>query len=152
MTDGTRSPDEIYTAPLDLSYPYKRTVGPVMSHFFTALRDGRIEGGRTATGTVLVPPPDFDPTTGAPVIDFVEVGTEGVVVSWSWNPAPVLGQPLAEPFAWALITLEGATTPMLHAVAASSPSAIATGTRVRVRWAAERVGAITDIACFEVVS
>jgi uncharacterized protein len=152
MTDGTRSPHDTYTAPLDLTYPYKRTVGPVMSRFFTALRDGRIEGGRTADGTVLVPPPDFDPITGAPVVDFVEVSTTGTVASWSWNPTPVPGQPLAEPFAWALVTLDGATTPMLHALAASSPAAVATGTRVRVRWAEERVGAITDIACFEVVS
>jgi uncharacterized protein len=146
MADGT------FTAPLDLTYPYKRTVGPVMSRFFTALRDGRIEGGRTVDGTVLVPPPDFDPRTGAPVDDFVEVATTGTVTSWAWNPSPVLGQPLTNPFAWALITLDGATTPLLHAVAAKSAAAIKTGSRVQVRWADERVGAITDIACFEVIS
>jgi uncharacterized protein len=148
MADGTT---DTFTAPLDLTYPYKRTVGPVMSRFFTSLRDGRIEGGRAADGAVLVPPPDFDPRTGEPMTDFVEVKTTGTIVSWAWNPEPVLSQPLAEPFAWALITLDGATTPMIHAVAAQSPDDLHTGSRVKVRWAAERVGAITDIACFEVV-
>ena len=38
---------------------------------------------------------------------------------------------------------------MLHVVDAGSPDAIETGTRVRVRWADEREGAITDIACFD---
>jgi uncharacterized protein len=149
MADGTH---DTFTAPLDLTYPYKRTVGPVMSRFFTALRDGRIEGGRGSDGTVLVPPPDFDPRTGAPITEFVEVKATGTITSWSWNPEPVLAQPLGEPFAWALIRLDGATTPMIHAVSAKSPDEIRTGSRVKVRWAAERVGAITDIACFEVIS
>ena len=40
---------------------------------------------------------------------------------------------------------------MLHAVDAGSPDAMRTGMRVQVRWADEREGAITDIACFEPV-
>ena len=38
---------------------------------------------------------------------------------------------------------------MLHAVDAGSSAAMATGGRVRVRWAASPVGHISDIACFE---
>ena len=38
---------------------------------------------------------------------------------------------------------------MLHAVDAGSAAAMRTGMRVRARWAAERVGSIRDIACFE---
>jgi hypothetical protein len=38
---------------------------------------------------------------------------------------------------------------MLHALDVSSPDQVSTGMRVQVRWAEERVGAITDIACFE---
>ena len=71
------------------------------------------------------------------------------MLSWSWMPEPLEGQPLAEPFAWALIRLDGADTAMLHAVDAGSAAAMRTGLRVRPRWAASRVGSIRDIACFE---
>ncbi len=71
------------------------------------------------------------------------------MVSWSWMPEPLEGQPLTEPFAWALIRLDGADTVMLHAVDAGSASAMRTGMRVRRRWAARRTGSIRDIACFE---
>ena len=45
--------------------------------------------------------------------------------------------------------LDGADTGLLHALDAGSPDRVSTGMRVRVRWADEREGAITDIACFE---
>ena len=77
------------------------------------------------------------------------MGPEGTVVSWSWMPEPLAGQPLAEPFAWALIRLDGADTAMLHAVDAGSAAAMRTGLRVRPRWAARPAGSIRDIACFE---
>ena len=47
------------------------------------------------------------------------------------------------------MTLDGADVPFLHALDAASPDEVSTGMRVQVRWADERVGAITDIACFE---
>ena len=84
-----------------------------------------------------------------PAGELTEVGPEGTVLSWSWMPEPLEGQPLAEPFAWALIRLDGADTALLHAVDAGSAAAMRTGLRVRPRWAASRVGSIRDIACFE---
>lgn len=135
-----------------LSYPYKRTVGTALSRFFTSLREGRIEGTRDQDGALYVPPIEFDPVSGAPCTEWAEVAATGTVVGWSWQPEPKADNPLAHPFAWALVLLDGADKPMLHAVDAGSPEAIATGTRVAVRWAAERVGAITDIACFDIVS
>lgn len=117
----------------------------------TGLRDGQVVGGRTADGLVRVPPPEFDPTTHEATTDFVDVASEGTIVSWSWVPEPVKAQPLDRPFAWALVRLDGADTSFLHAVDVASPDAIRTGMRVRIRWAQHRVGAITDIACFEPV-
>jgi len=100
-------------------------------------------------GRVFVPPVEYDPSTGAAVTDFVSVGDEGIVASWSWAPHPLPGQPLSTPFAWVLVRLDGADTSILHALDVPGPDAVSTGMRVRVRWAAERVGAISDIACFE---
>jgi uncharacterized protein len=56
---------------------------------------------------------------------------------------------LQHPFAFALVKLDGADVPMLHVVDAGEESAMRSGMRVKVRWAAERRGSITDIACFE---
>jgi uncharacterized OB-fold protein len=141
----------VLSAPYVLEYTYRRSLGPVLGRFFTALREGRIEGVRTASGKVLVPPAEYDPESGEAVTDFVAVGAEGVVTTWAWMAEPREGQPLDRPFAWALVRLDGADTALLHAVDAGSPERMETGMRVRVRWSAERVGSMRDIACFEVV-
>jgi uncharacterized OB-fold protein len=80
--------------------------------------------------------------------EVVPVSAVGTVQSWTWQSEPLEGQPLDRPFAWALIKLDGADTPLLHAVDAGSSDAISTGARVHVHWLDEPVGAITDIAYF----
>jgi uncharacterized OB-fold protein len=137
------------SAPVTVAFDYTRSTGPVLGRFLTGLRDGIVVGGRTSEGQVVVPPPEFDPVTHEATTDFVEVASTGTVTSWSWVSEPVKHQPLDRPFAFVLVTLDGADTPLLHALDVSSPDEVSTGMRVRVRWADERVGAITDIACFE---
>ena len=136
------------SAPLKLSFDYTRSVGPVLSQFFTALRERRIVGVRGSDGRVHVPPAEYDPVTYEPLTEIVPVAGVGTVVSWTWQPAPLEGQPLDRPFAWALIKLDGADTPLLHAVDAGDAGSISTGARVHVHWVDEPVGAITDIAYF----
>jgi hypothetical protein len=145
--------DHPLVAPLEIEFDYTRSLGPVLSQFMTGLKDRRILGARGADGRVHAPPFEYDPVSAAPPGELTEVGPEGTVVSWSWMPEPLEGQPLAGPFAWALIRLDGADTAMLHAVDAGpgmgAAAVMRTGLRVRPRWAAGRVGSIRDIACFE---
>jgi uncharacterized OB-fold protein len=136
-------------APLEIEFDYTRSLGPVLTEFMTALAGRRILGARGADGRVHAPPFEYDPVSLEPPEGLIEVGPEGTVVSWSWMPEPLAGQPLAEPFAWALIRLDGADTAMLHAVDAGSAAAMRTGLRVRPRWSARPAGSIRDIACFE---
>jgi len=136
-------------APLEIEFDYTRSLGPVLSQFMAALAERRILGARGADGRVHAPPFEYDPVSAEPPRELVPVGPEGTVISWSWMPDPLAGQPLAEPFAWALIRLDGADTAMLHAVDAGSAAAMRTGLRVRPRWAARPVGGIRDITCFE---
>jgi uncharacterized OB-fold protein len=140
---------DILNAPHSIDYTYTRSTGPIMGAFLTGLRDRKIIGVRAVDGRVLVPAIDYDPVTSDDLSELVEVADTGVVTTWSWNAAPFDGQPLAHPFAWALIQLDGADTAMLAAVDAGDAARIETGTRVRARWAAERVGSIRDLVCFE---
>ena len=112
------------SAPLKLSFDYTRSVGPVLSQFFTALRGRRIVGTRGSDGRVHVPPAEYDPVTYEALTEVVRVSSVGTVVSWTWQPEPLEGQPLQKPFAWALIKLDGADTALLHAVAVDSPEQI----------------------------
>ena len=139
----------IMRANFTLEYAFKRSLGPILGRFFTSLRDGRIEGIRAADGRVMVPPTEYDPRNGEALEELIEVSARGAVKSWTWVPEPRPGQPLEEPFAFALIQLDGADTPLLHAVRASSIEAMSTGLRVRARWAEERQGSVLDIQYFE---
>lgn len=128
-----------------LEYPYTRTLGPVIGPFLTALRDGRILGIRCGS-RVLCPPMEFDPDTGETLDpDFVEVGPAGSVENWTWIAEPTPKHPFREPFAFALVKLDGADTTMTHAVKAASPEAMSTGMRVRAQFREQRSGAITDV-------
>jgi uncharacterized OB-fold protein len=140
---------DILNAAHSIDYTYTRSTGPIIGAFLTGLRDRRIIGVRGLDGRVLVPAIDYDPVTSDDLSELVEVADTGVVATWSWNAEPFDGQPLTHPFAWALIQLDGADTAMLAAVDAGDAARIETGARVRARWAAERVGSIRDLVCFE---
>ena len=144
-TAAVTSGESAYT----LELPYRRSVGPVVGAFLTGLRDQQVLGSRTAAGRVIVPPLEYDPDTGDAVDDLVGVGSSGVVTSWAWIAEPLRKHPLDRPFAWVMVQLDGADTSLVHALDAGTADAVATGMRVRIRWADERRGHINDIACFE---
>ena len=144
------SDSDVLIAPNILEYPYSRSTGPVIGHFMTALRDGRIEGIRTGDGRVLCPPTEYDPATGESLSAdaTVDVGPGGAVTTWAWVAQPRAQHLLDRPFAFALIRLDGADTALLHMVDAGKESAMQTGMRVQPRWRDERVGEIQDIEAF----
>jgi hypothetical protein len=137
----------VLEAPYRLEYTYTRSTGPVIGRFLGALRDATLEGVKTADGSVLVPPLEYD-LTGAATGDAVRVGPGGVVTTWAWVAEPRREHPLRRPFAWALVKLDGASTAMVHAVDAGELSAMKTGMRVVARWKRERTGSIRDLECF----
>jgi uncharacterized OB-fold protein len=128
-----------------LEYPYTRTTGPVLGAFLTGLRDGRVLGGRHGD-RVLCPPQEYDPDTAEPADpELVEVGPVGTVTGWTWVTEPTANHPFDHPFAFALVLLDGADAPLVHAVDAGTPDAMATGMRVVARFHRERRGAVTDL-------
>ncbi len=147
---GDTGAEEVLRAPHALDYTYTRSVGPVIGAFLTGLRQGRILGATGAGGVVTVPPTEYDPQTGERSGELVEVGPAGVVSTWAWTDHPSADQPLDRPFAWALVTLDGATTGLLHVVDAGSSDAMSSGMRVRAKFVpeADRRGHLRDIECF----
>ena len=139
---------ELLRQQFELGYTYTRSTGPVVGRFLTELKQCRIVGTRGDDGRVYVPPMEFDPITASALDEFVDVSDHGEVVTWCWVTEPRDSHPFDRPFAWAMIKLDGADVPMVHAVDCSREQ-LQTGMRVQARWAQERIGFITDLACFE---
>lgn len=143
------SQPEVLSQAFELGYTYTRSTGPVVGRFLTALRDRQIIGNRASDGRVIVPPMEYDPDTAEALTEFVDVGQAGEVVSWCWVKQPRDAHPLDEPFAWAMIRLDGADVPMVHCIRAVSEDAVKTGGRVKAVWVDEPRGFIDDIKYFE---
>ena len=142
---------DVLSQAFELGFTYTRSTGPVVGRFLTGLRGRKIFGIRASDGRVIVPPMEYDPQTAAALTEFVEVGQQGEIVSWCWVKQPRAAHPLQQPFAWAMIRLEGADIPMIHCVAAAAEEQLASGRQVRAVWADETRGFITDIRCFELI-
>jgi len=140
--------DDVLRSEFDLEFTYTRTYGDVMSRFFTELKDQKVLGIKGSEGQVICPPLEYDPQTSEELSEFVEVAETGVINTYSWVSKPLDKHPLDKPFAWVLVTLDGADTAMLHALDADK-AAVKSGAKVKIRWAQERVGTIRDIECFE---
>ena len=149
MSNAASGGGELLSAPHQIAYDYKRSLGTVLSQFFTRLRDREIVGIKTSSGRVLVPPAEYDPSNGSATTgEFVSVGPGGEVTSWTWIREPRPQHPLDRPFAFALIRLDGADTALTHVVDAGDEASMSTGMRVTAQWADATVGHIHDIAAF----
>lgn len=143
--------DDVLRDGFELGFTYTRSTGPVIGAFLTALRDGKLVGIKGSNGKVICPPTEYDPQTSEELTEIVPLADTGVVTTWSWISQPHPKHVLTKPFAWALIKIDGADTALLHKVDAGAEANMKTGMKVKVRWAAERRGFITDIECFEPV-
>ena len=82
--------------------------------------------------------------------EVVEVGPGGVVESFSWIENPQHHHLIKEPFAFALIKLDGADTSMLHMVTQCNETDLSIGSRVKANWSEIQEQRITDIKFFTI--
>lgn len=124
--------------------PYRWPAGRVGGRFLSALRDqGRILGLRCPQCRhVAVPPRPRCLACRVPSDDWVAVGPEGEVVSWT------VARGSAPPRTWVLVRLDGADTALAHVLLDTDPASVRCGLRVRAVLADPRAGQITDIAGF----
>ncbi|MBP9712165.1 MAG: OB-fold domain-containing protein [Sterolibacterium sp.] len=143
--------DQVLRAGFEVGYTYTRMTGEVIGEFLAGLRDGQIKGIKGSNGKVICPPTEYDPVTAEELSELVALPDTGTVKTFNWVHQPRPKHLLKKPFAWALIQIDGADTSLLHMVDAGSEARMKTGMKVKVRWAAQRKGFITDIECFEPV-
>ena len=130
----------MFTAPLQLAYPYDRTVGPTLSRFFTGLRERRVEGTVGSDGRRYVPPAEFDPVTGHHAPTGSPPRAPGPCSRGRGTRRPGTGG------AWSCSTgpMSRCCTGCWSTARTRSPRAC----EFAARWSAERTGGISDIEGF----
>lgn len=137
-----------------IKMPYTWSVGETGSRFLIALRDEeKILGNRCSKcNTVYVPPRKNCPRCFAEIDSesWVELGTQGVVTAFTVVRDAYPLQPIAPPFAYVIVKLDGADVGFVHLVK-DKLERLQIGARVQAHFKRERAGNILDIECFEVV-
>ena len=127
-----------------IKIPYRWPSGQVGDLFLTALKEeGKLLGLRCPKcETVTVPPRPRCFTCLGTSEEWVEVGPEGEVTTWTANEeGDILG----------LVQLDGADTALLHRLLVDSPGEIQPGMRVTAEFDETRKGSINDLKGFRPV-
>ena len=137
-----------------IKVPYTWSVGEVGTRFFVELRDHqKIFGTRCpACKKVLVPARKLCGHCFRQTDEWVEVGNQGIVQSFTVVRYPSAVQPLKPPFGYGIIRLDGADTGMAHLLSGSDPAKWRIGMRARAVFKEKRTGNILDIAYFQPIS
>lgn len=142
---------ELLVIPAEWHVRYNYPAGETATRFFAALRDGRIMATRcTASGLSYLPPRAYCERSFQPCDEWIEAGHTGTIEAATIVSAAFENLP-PPPYAIAYVRLDGVDTALVNFVRGldlSRPEEAAKrllpGTRVRVVFAAERQGRITD--------
>ncbi|MFP4476310.1 MAG: Zn-ribbon domain-containing OB-fold protein [Desulfatibacillaceae bacterium] len=133
-----------------INVPYHWWAGDTASRFLCSIRDERKILGLRCDGCqkVYVPPRKNCPTCFTPNTNWVEVGPEGTVVTYTVARRRLRAIRDDVPVVFALVRLDGADTALLHRLRDVDPSRVSSGMRVKPRFAEDRQGRITDLDGF----
>ena len=145
------TPDAVIADQITLRYDY--ALGEVAGKFMQGLREGRILATRCSkSGITYLPPRAFCERSFEKCDSWVEAGSEGVIEASTIVVRGYEGKRKA-PMAIAFVRLDGVDSAIANYVdgvdlsdADEAMKKIAPGTRVRVEFAPERQGRITDFA------
>jgi len=131
---------------------YHWSAGIAGSKFFTELRDnGKIFGTKCPEcKRVLVPPRIFCEECFVDTDEWVEVSTQGEILTFAESYFGLQGQRLEEPWYIGIIKLDGADGGLFHRIV-KGDSEIEIGGRVEAVLADDRKGHIMDIVNFKTV-
>ncbi|PIU63387.1 MAG: DNA-binding protein [Armatimonadetes bacterium CG07_land_8_20_14_0_80_40_9] len=136
-----------------IKVPYKWSVGEYGSHFFIELRDNKKIWGTKCPKCkiVFVPPRNVCPRCFTKIEEWVELGSEGTLLTYTvvHYKSPV--SPLEPPYGYGIIKLEGADTGLTHLLSEMDFEKIKIGMKVRAVFKEKREGNILDIKYFKPV-
>ncbi len=143
-----------YVAEGRLAMPYRYFPGPIATRFFQELRDNqRILGIRCRKcDRVYVPAESTCGGCFEKLEEWVEVGNEGVLQTYTTTHYRLPIHPLPSPIMYGLIKLDGADTGLLHLLGEVDHRALEIGCRVEAVFRDERQGNILDIRYFRPIN
>lgn len=130
---------------------YNYSIGKVAGAFFDGLREGKVLATKCSkSGLVYLPPRAYCERSFEPCDEWIEVGLEGTIEAATIVTAAFENLP-PPPYAIAYVRLDGASTAMVNFVRGldlsnvpESAAWLAPGTRVKVVFADQREGRVTD--------
>jgi hypothetical protein len=144
---------ELVSIPGHWDFDYTYFAGEAASRFFAELRNTRVMGATCPEcRRVLVPARSFCDACFQRTTDWVEVGPEGTLETFTIITAAFPGLP-EPPIVMAYVTLDGADTALVNLVLGldlsdigAAAAALQRQPRVRVQYVPEPQGRITDFA------
>jgi uncharacterized OB-fold protein len=136
-----------------IKVPYKHTAGAYVERFITEIgKNNKIYGVKCPKcNKVYVPPKMVCFECFEKMEEWVEIGNEGIVNGFTVvsHSTPIM--PLNPPYAFAIISLEGADTDFVHIIKESDPEKLKIGMRVRAVFKEKPRKRILDIEYFEAI-
>jgi uncharacterized OB-fold protein len=141
-----------WTGQIPLEYVY--TYGRANERFYRAVKEkGTFLGARCqACNLIYVPPRNYCERCFARIEDsFVDVGTKGVVHTFTVLYRNLDGSPKSDPAIMAMVRIEGTDGGLVHYLGGVKPEEVEIGMRVQAVLSAkkDRVGSIKDIKYFQ---
>jgi hypothetical protein len=135
----------------DLKVPYRYSMGATTSRFFIEIRDNqKIMGIRCPQcNLVFVPPRATCGRCFSQLHEWVEVGTQGTLETFTQVRYSTPVQPAAAPFYYGIIKLDGADTGLPHMVGDLTGKEPCIGMRVQAVFKEDRKGNLLDILYFK---
>ncbi len=136
-----------------IKVPYNWSVGEIGSTFLVTLRDHMKLLGRKCLqcSRVYIPPRKMCHHCFRDTDEWVEVGPEGTLRSYTVVRYEHKIHPLKAPFGYGLIELDGSSTALLHLLYECDWNTIRSGMRVAPVFKDHRSGHILDISYFRPV-
>ena len=133
-----------------IKVPYKHTAGAYVERFITDIgKNKKIMGVKCPKcSKVFVPPKMICHECFEKMEEWVEVGNQGTVKGFTVisHSTPVM--PLKPPFAYGIITLDGADTDFVHLINIGDPKQLKVGMRVKAVFKEKPRKRILDIEYF----
>jgi uncharacterized OB-fold protein len=133
--------------------PFSYSAGRTASRFFIELRDKRRIMGKRCQKCkrVIVPAQLFCKECFTETEEWVEVGPEGILITFTVVYRKENHHPKEAPLAYGIVQLDGADTSLIHLLAETDVAQLKAGMRVRAVFSKKRIGHILDIKHFEPV-